>query len=83
MIRVKVTIPGAADNLSLEEYTGTADSSVDDVRFYVNAAVEEPDLWLVFDDGVSGDSAIIDPTGKMYYAGRLVYDPANGQGKVF
>lgn len=73
MIRVKVTIPGAADNLSLEEYTGSADSSVDDVRFYVNAAVEEPDLWFVFDDGVSGDSAIIDPINIFYMTQEICY----------
>lgn len=72
-MKVKVTIPGAALNASLTEWTGTPDSSVDGVQFFVNSPVESPDVWLVFDDGVEGDEAFIDRHNVFYLTAEICY----------
>ena len=72
-MKVKVTIPGAASNASLTEWTGTPDSSVDGVQFFVNSPVESPDVWLVFDDGVEGDEAFIDRHNVFYLTAEICY----------
>ena len=73
MLKVKVTIPGAAKNLSLEEFTGTHDNYIDGVQFFVNSSFDTPDVWIVFDDGVNGDSAIIDPRNIWYFTAEICY----------
>lgn len=73
MIKVKVTIPGAPKNLSLQEFTGTHDNYIDGVQFFVNSSYDTPDVWLVFDDGVDGDSALIDPVNVWFLTAEICY----------
>jgi hypothetical protein len=73
MLKVKVTIPGLPNNLSLQEYTGSLDNFIDGVQSYVNSDFDEPDVWLVFDDGVDGHSAIIDPANIFFMTAEICY----------
>ena len=72
-MKVKVTIPGATTGASLTEWTGTPDSSVEGVQFLVNQHVDAPDVWLVFDDGISGDEAYIDHHNIFYLTAEIAY----------
>ncbi len=73
MIRVKVTIPWAIQNLSLEEYTGRLQNSIDGVEFFVNTHIKDPDVWMVFDDGVNDESAWIDPDNVWMLTAEICY----------
>lgn len=72
-MKVKVTIPWLGSDASLTEWTGTPDSSINGVQFYVNTKVESPDVWLVFDDGIEGDEAFIDRHNIFYLTAEICY----------
>lgn len=62
MMKVKVSIPWLPRHTSLAEYTGSTDNFIDGVQFHVNSDLDTPDVWLVFDDGIDGETALIDPS---------------------
>lgn len=68
-MKIKVTIPGAKPNSSLVEWTGANPSA----EFFVNAPVENPDVWLVFDDGIDGDEAFIDRRNIFFLTAEICY----------
>ena len=72
-MKIKLSIPWFLPHLSCEEWTGTPDSSVDGVQFFVNTHVDAPDVWMVFDDGVEGDSAYIDHHNIFYMTAEICY----------
>jgi hypothetical protein len=73
MLSVKVTIPGAPSALSLQEFTGSHDNFIDGVQFHVNTDFDTPDVWLVFDDGVDGHSAVIDSANIFFMTAEICY----------
>lgn len=72
-MKVKVTIPGTWDGFSLYEWTGTFDSSINDIQFFVNSPIDSPDVWLVFDDGIEGDKAFIDRRNIFFMTAEICY----------
>lgn len=73
MLKVKVTLPGYAPNASLQEFTGSNDNFVDGVQFFVNQYIHDPDLWFVFDDGIEGETAMIDPRNIFMLSAEICY----------
>lgn len=68
-MKIKVTIPGAKTNASLAEWTGSNPTD----EFFVNTEVENPDVWMVFDDGVEGDKASIDRRNIFFMTAEICY----------
>lgn len=69
MISVKVSIPGAAPNADISQFTGRQDAIVNDCQFFVNAQVDNPDVWLVLEGTNPDDAACtIDPNRVAYLA---------------
>jgi hypothetical protein len=84
MIHVKVTIPWLSRDASLTEFTGTPDNFIDGVVFHVNSDFDQPDVWLVFDDGIDGDTAMIDTANIFYMTAEICtpigrFDDQRGQ----
>lgn len=72
-MKIKLTIPWMAHQTSLAEWTGTPDSSVNGVRFFVNTKVENPDIWMVFEEGIEGDEAAIDRRNIFWMSAEICY----------
>lgn len=72
-MKIKLTVPWLSSDASLEEYTGSADNTLNGFQFFVNSKIEEPDVWIVFDDGVEGDSAIVDPANIWMMTAEICY----------
>lgn len=68
-MKIKVTIPGARPNASLAEWTGKESPA----EFFVNTEVKNPDIWMVFDDGVEGDTALIDRRNIFFMTAEICY----------
>ena len=73
MIRVKVSIPGAASNADISQFTGRRDGVLDDCRFYVNAPIDTPDVWLVLEGTNPDDDTCSIPRSRTAY---LAAEPA-------
>ena len=72
-MKIKVSIPWLSPNSSLAEWTGTPDSSVNGVQFFVNTPIDNPDVWMVFEEGIEGDKANIDIRNIFYLNAEICY----------
>lgn len=68
MLTVKVSIPGAAKDLSLSQFTGSDSNEALGCRFHVNDDCREADAWFVIDEPVPGDNECAVPKGALFFA---------------
>lgn len=95
MIKIKVTIPGAAKNINLSQFLGNINNVFNDCIFYVNTEIDDPDFWFLFEGpDVEDFKCNIDPeriyfvTAEValpagYYSGKKGKDFLNQFSKVF
>jgi hypothetical protein len=63
MIKVKITLPGAAKNINLSQFLGNQSNLYKDCKFFVNEFVADPDFWFLFEGPAEEDfECFIDPS---------------------
>lgn len=75
MLKIKVSICGAARDLSIAQFGGTELNVIDGCRFYVNSTVSDADFWFVIEDANSYDREAAVPGGRVYFASAEVAWP--------
>lgn len=75
MMKIKVSIPGFGDCLSLSQFLGTRDNNYGNYRFYVNDHnAKEVDFWFVIDDlQLCHEEVYIDPNKIYYLTAEAIY----------
>lgn len=75
MIKIKISIPGFGNCLSLAPFLGTSDNSCGDFRFYVNdPSVSEVDFWFVIDNLQHiREEVFVDPSKVYYLTAEAIY----------
>lgn len=62
MLRVKITIPGAGENINLSQFTGNLENIVNNCKFFINEECKSPDVWLVIEDlDLENNKCLISP----------------------
>lgn len=67
MLRIKLTIPGAAKNINLEQFTGNSLNIVGDSQFFINDDCTEADVWLIIEDLEAGTNSCHVPANRIAY----------------
>ena len=67
MIRVKLSSRGSGKDLSLSQFVGNDENSIDGCQFFVNAEIDEADVWFVMEQPDDDDLLCQVPASRVFF----------------
>ena len=55
MINIKVSLPGFNKDLSISQFIGNTDNTLDGCKFWINEQIDSPDIWFVFENVIPNE----------------------------
>jgi len=56
LLKIKISIPGAKENINISQFTGNLENKHNDCIFFVNQFVEDPDFWFIIEEPNENDN---------------------------
>jgi hypothetical protein len=76
MLKIKLSIPGARENINISQFVGNSKNEHNGCIFYVNNNIEDPDFWFIIEEPHENDKICnIDKSRVILLTAEVAHQP--------